>query len=187
MHNTVEKLLLIATAIVVVSASAATPSSAQGYPFSQRGSVSQTVAFTDISIEYGRPTARGRKLFGELVPWDSVWHPGADQATRISIKRDIVLEKQPVRKGTYTIWLIPREHTPWTFILSRATNIPHKPYPGAAMDALRVDVMPDQASHIETLTYFFPAVLKDETTLRLQWGETGVPIHIKAPYRPNVK
>jgi len=54
---------------------------AQGYPFSQRGTVSQMVAFTNISIEYGRPVARGRALFGALVPWDSVWHPGADSAT----------------------------------------------------------------------------------------------------------
>jgi Protein of unknown function (DUF2911) len=65
------------------------PSHAQGFPFSQRGSVSQTVAFTDITITYGRPVARGRELFGQLVPWDSVWHPGADSATRIASRYNL--------------------------------------------------------------------------------------------------
>ena len=64
----------------------------QGYPFSQRGSVTQTVAFTTISIEYGRPVARGRALFGQLVPWDSVWHPGADSATRVTFDHDVLIE-----------------------------------------------------------------------------------------------
>ncbi|QJR35819.1 DUF2911 domain-containing protein [Gemmatimonas groenlandica] len=160
------------------------PLSAQGYPPSQRGSVSQRVAFTDISIAYGRPTARGRALFGALVPWDSIWHPGADLATQITVSRDITLEGTPVAKGTYTVWLIPRATGAWTFILNRKKNIQHTPYPGAAYDALRLEVMPDQASSVESLTYQFPMVLRDEATLRLQWGTTGVAMKIKAPYRP---
>ena len=157
---------------------------AQGYPPSQRGTVSQRVAFTNVSIEYGRPTARGRALFGALVPWDTIWHPGADLATRISISRDISLDGMPVAKGSYTAWLIPRAMGAWTFILNRKTNIQHTPYPGAAFDVLRIDVVPDQATAVETLTYQFPMVLRDEATLRLQWGTTGISMKIKAPYKP---
>jgi len=118
---------------------------AQGYPFSQRGTVSQMVAFTNISIEYGRPVARGRALFGALVPWDSVWHPGADSATRIRFSRDVVIEGHPLRAGEYSLWLIPREHAPWTVIFSRAAHVFHKPYPGDGRDVLRVDVTPERA------------------------------------------
>ena len=157
---------------------------AQGYPFSQRGATEQRVAFTDIHIEYGRPTARGRALFGALVPWDSIWHPGADLATQISISQDITLEGRPVAKGRYTIWLVPRATGAWTFILNRTTNIQHTPYPGADSDVLRIDVTPDQASQLETLTYLFPAVLRDEATVRMQWGTTGISLRIKAAYRP---
>ena len=157
---------------------------AQGYPFSQRGTVSQMVAFTNISIEYGRPVARGRALFGALVPWDSVWHPGADSATRIRFSRDVVIEGHPLRAGEYSLWLIPREHAPWTVIFSRAAHVFHKPYPGAGRDVLRVDVTPERASHVDSFTIYFPSVLRDEATLRLHWGETAVPIRIKAPFRP---
>jgi hypothetical protein len=162
----------------------ASPLLAQGYPFSQRGTITQMVAFTEISIDYGRPTARGRALFGALVPWDSVWHPGADQATQIAVSRDITLEGKPVARGVYTAWLIPHAQRAWTFILNRKTNIQHKPYPGAESDALRVEVVPDENSHVETLTWLFPMVLKDDATLRLQWGTTGITLHIKAAYRP---
>jgi Protein of unknown function (DUF2911) len=160
------------------------PARSQGFPFSQRGSVTQMVAFTRISATYGRPVARGRVLFGALVPWDSVWHPGADSATRVTFSRDVLIEGKPMRAGEYSLWLIPREVGPWTVILSRAANVFHKPYPGANFDALRVDVTPEQASHMESLAIYSPVVLRDETVLRLHWGTTAVPLRIKAPFRP---
>ncbi|MEQ1693770.1 MAG: DUF2911 domain-containing protein [Gemmatimonas sp.] len=169
--------------LVLVATATALPCQAQMYPFSQRGKISQTVAFTEITIEYGRPTARGRVLFGALVPWDSVWHPGADNATQIAFSRDVVLEGQAVKAGTYTTWLIPRASRPWTFILSRAVGVSHTPYPGRAQDALRIDVAADSASHLETLTYHFPVVLREDATLRLQWGATGISLRIKAAAR----
>ena len=159
---------------------------AQGYPASQRARVDQTVAFTDISVVYGRPVARGRTLFGDsaLVKWNVIWHPGADSATRITFSRDVKLEGRDVKAGEYTVWLIPRANAPWTFILNRAAHVFHIPYPGVGSDALRVDVMPERGSHMETLAFYFPVVLRDDAVMRIHWGETMVPVRIKAPYRP---
>jgi Protein of unknown function (DUF2911) len=170
--------------LITLVCAATTPMQAQGYPFSQRGTVTQRIAFTDISVEYGRPTARGRALFGALVPWDSIWHPGADSATTITISRDILLEGRAVAAGKYTVWLIPRPVGMWTFVLNRTTGIQHTPYPGAASDLLRIDVTPEQLSHLETLTYLFPAVLRDEASLRIHWGTTAVTVRVKAAFRP---
>ena len=131
------------------------------------------------------PRGPRRALFGALVPWDSVWHPGADSATRITFSRDILIEGKPLRAGEYTLWLIPHERTPWTVIFSRAAHVFHKPYPGANLDVLRVNVTPEQASPMESFAIYFPMVLRDEAVLRLHWGTTAVPIRIKAPFRPN--
>ena len=95
-----------------------------------------------------------------------------------------MLDGQPVAKGRYTAWLIPRAQGPWTFILNRKTNVQHVPYPGSEFEALRLDVAPDSASHLETLTWMFPMVLRDEAQLRLQWGTWGISMRLKAPYRP---
>jgi hypothetical protein len=157
----------------------------QGYPFSQRGSVTQMVAFTEISVVYGRPVARGRTLFGALVPWDSVWHPGADSATRITFSKDVLIEGKPLRAGEYTLWLIPHATGPWTVIFSKAAHVFHKPYPGARFDVLRVDVTPEQVSQMESFAIYFPMVLRDEAIMRLHWGTTAVPLRIKAPWTPS--
>jgi DUF2911 family protein len=157
----------------------------QGYPPSQRGSVTQMVAFTEISVVYGRPVARGRALFGALVPWDTIWHPGADSATRITLSHDVLLEGKPLKAGEYTLWLIPRESTPWTLIVSRAAHVFHKPYPGQQFEVMRVDVTPEQVSPVESLTIYFPKVLRDEAVMRVHWGTTAVPIHIKAAWTAN--
>lgn len=167
--------------VLGVSGSAAR---SQGYPASQRGTVTQMVAFTEISVSYGRPVARGRELFGVLVPWDKVWHPGADSATRIRFSHDVLIESNRLPAGEYSLWLIPRERGRWTVILSRAAHVFHIPYPGSRSDALRIDVTPEQASNMESFTIYFPTVLRDDAVMRLHWGTTAVPIRISAPFAP---
>ncbi|MCC6785837.1 MAG: DUF2911 domain-containing protein [Planctomycetes bacterium] len=161
------------------------PLRSQGYPFSQRGSVTQMVAFTEFRVEYGRPVARGRALFGALVPWDAVWHPGADSASVLQVNEDVLLDGKPLRAGDYSLWLLPRAQGSWTLILSREARVFHTPYPGAEHDALRLEVMPQAASHMESLAIYFSQVLRDEAELRLHWGSTYVAVHVKAAHRPD--
>jgi hypothetical protein len=158
---------------------------AQGYPFSQRASVVQNVAFTEIAVSYGRPVARGRALFGALVPWDSVWHPGADSATRITFSREVLLEGKRLPAGSYSLWLVPRATGPWTLIFNRASRVFHKPYPGERTDVLRLDIAPEQGAHMETLAIYFPVVLREEAVLRIHWGTTQLPVRLQAPWKPD--
>ena len=169
------RILFSATAVIFA---------AQGVPFSQHGFVTQRVSYTNISVDYNRPVARGRTLFGALVKWDSVWHPGADSASRISFDKDVVVEGRPIAAGEYSIWLIPRERGDWTFILSSAARVFHQPYPGANSDALRVNVTPERGAHMEVLAYYFPVVARDSTVMRMHWGETIVPVRIKVSRDP---
>lgn len=176
------KMAYVSVAAILIVAVNGSPAESQAYPVSQRGSVTQNVALTEISVAYGRPSARGRELFGALVPWDAIWHPGADSATRVRFNRDVLLEGKPLPAGEYSLWLIPRQTAPWTVILSRAAHVFHLPYPGANRDALRVDVSPEQTSHMESLAIYFPMVMRDSAVMRLHWGTTALPIRIKAPY-----
>ena len=176
-----------AAAALAVLLSASPRLAAQGISFSQHGSVSQRVGFTDISIEYNRPVARGRTLFGEhgVVKWGEVWHPGADSATTVTLSGDVLVEGHALPAGTYTLWTIPRAAPEaWTIIFSRASHVFHFPYPGAEQDALRVEATPETGSHMDALAYYFPVVAADSTILRLHWGETVVPIHIRTTREP---
>lgn len=150
---------------------------AQTVPLSQHATVSQRVGLLDISISYNRPVARGRTLFGGLVKWRRVWHPGADSATTIGFSRDVSIEGKSLAAGQYTLWAIP-DTASWTVIFSHATHVFHIPYPGESHDALRVTVTPVQGTYMEVLVYYFPVVGPDSAVLNLHWGTTVVPVRI---------
>jgi len=145
---------------------------------SQRGTVSQKIANTDITIEYGRPVARGREIFGSLVPYGRIWHPGANDATSMTITRDIEVNGKSLKKGAYSLWTIPGADK-WTFIFSTVADTFHTNYPGEHRDALRLEVKPETGAHLETLTYDFPLVDGKDAVMRLHWGTVIVPLSIK--------
>jgi hypothetical protein len=147
---------------------------------SQAAAVSQRIATTEITITYSRPVARGRELFGKLVPFDQVWNPGADQATAIALSGDVHVNDRPLPRGKYSLWAIPRS-TAWTMIFNKAADVYHTPYPGEAQDALRLEVQPERGPHIETLMFYFPIVEGKDAVLRLHWGEVMIPLSIRVP------
>jgi Protein of unknown function (DUF2911) len=149
-------------------------------PRSQHGLVTQRVASTEISVSYNRPVARGRELFGGVVPWGRRWHPGADSATTISFSKDVTIDGQALKAGRYTLWIVPEESKPWTVIFNLGTGVWHTSYPGDSLDALRLDVKAESGAPMETLAYYFPMVDADSAELRLHWGTVVVPLKIKA-------
>ena len=72
--------------------------------------VEYTMGETELSVFYNRPYKKGRKIFGELVPYDEVWRTGANEPTTFITTKDITLENQPLPKGEYTVWTIPGEN-----------------------------------------------------------------------------
>lgn len=148
---------------------------------SQGARLEQRVGPVRVTVEYRRPVARGRQLFGGIVPYGKEWNPGADAASTIRFSGDVLVEGQPVPGGSYSIWAIPDPER-WTFILSRSANVFHEPYP-AGNDALRVSLTPETGPHMETLGFYFPMVDADSAILHLHWGETVVPLRVRAAGR----
>lgn len=146
---------------------------------SQPAEVRQRMGSTEIAVVYNRPSARGRDLFGGLVPYDSVWNPGADEATRIELSEDVLVEGVPLEAGKYSIWAIPRPDR-WTIIFNRAHDVFHIPYPGEEGDALRLDIRPRAAPHMETMAFTFPVVAVDSAELDLHWGEVLIPLRLRS-------
>ena len=149
-------------------------------PRSQHGSVTQRVGTADIAISYNRPVARGRELFGTLVRWGRIWHPGADSVSTISFSKDVLIDGHALAAGRYSLWTIrDAPPKPWTVIFNRGLGGWHTNYPGQAQDALRLTVTAETGTHMETLTYYFPVVDADSAVLKLQWGTVVVPMKIK--------
>lgn len=156
---------------------------------SERGSVSQTVDGTTITIEYSRPVARGRdSVFGKVVHWGEVWTPGANWATTFDVDRDVRLADQAVARGRYSMWIVPRAEGDWTLFLSTRHRVFHTQRPDPNDAAVTVALTPQTAPHTEVLTWSFPLVSADGTTVQLQWGPVLVAARITvAPSRATVR
>ena len=83
-----------------------------------------TVDGAVLSIEYGRPSMRGRTIFGGLVPYDRVWCPGADACTKLTNDHDLRFGTFTLRAGAYTLWMRPSE-TKWTLTFNSQANAFH--------------------------------------------------------------
>lgn len=145
---------------------------------SEAGTVSQTLDGTTIEMAYSRPSARGRDLFGALVPWDVVWTPGANWATTFETNRDVRLNGVEVPAGAYSVWMIPHDGPTWTLTLNREPRLFHFQKPDSADDQIHVAVRPREVAHTEMLTWSFPTVSGDAGVLQLRWGSTAVPVEV---------
>ncbi len=132
-----------------------------------------------MKIEYYRPVARGRELFGKLVRWGTTWTPGANWATTFEVDKDISINGNFLPKGKYAIWMIPRESEDWTVIFHRKARAFHVERPKQSDDEqLRFTAKPEQGAHMETLMWYFPVVGPDGATLRMHWGTTQLPMQV---------
>ena len=86
-------------------------------------SVRVDVAGAHIAVDYGRPAMRGRKIFGDIVPWNTVWRTGGNFATRFTTSADLVMGGTTILKGAYTLWTLPAS-TGWKLIPNKQTKAP---------------------------------------------------------------
>ena len=169
---------VLAAVAVALALGCNRPATAQGARRSQLGTVSQVVAGTQIEIVYRRPVARGRALFGALVPWGDMWSPSSDSAARFTISTAVEVNGARLPAGSYGLWAIP-DSSSWTIVFSSVPAVHHMRYP-QGRDVLRVSAAPEQGDHVETLMFAFPMVDADSALLQLRWGTTVVPLRIRS-------
>lgn len=142
-------------------------------PLSPRDSVFCLIDTNMISVNYGRPSMRGRKIMGDLVPWNQVWRTGANEATHLKTNYDMTLGGVPLPRGTYTLWTLPSP-TGWKFIINKQTGQWGTKY-DERQDYSRFDAVVEQLeTPVETLTVAFDATGKTNGRLKIMWEKTLV-------------
>ncbi len=151
-------------------------SQTEDYPFpsrSPKGEISQVVGNTLIQIEYERPSARGREIFGELVPWGEVWRTGAGYATKISFDKNVKIGGQEVEAGQYSIFTIPG-HESWMLILNSDTELYGSYDYDASKDVLRYPMKKLNSKRFyETLTIDVD-IIPDNALVYISWADVQV-------------
>ncbi len=145
---------------------------------SQHALVSQRIGITDITINYHRPLANGRQIWGKLAPYGEVWRAGANENTTITFTDPVTIEGQALDKGTYGLHMIPGE-SQWTVIFSKnASDWGSFSYKQEA-DALRVTVKPQSTDTHDALAYDFDDVKADSTVVTMRWDKVAVPFKVQ--------
>jgi hypothetical protein len=144
---------------------------------SPRKTATATIGGKAVTVDYGAPSVRGRKVMGELVPMGDVWRLGANKATHLTAEGDIMLGKLAVPAGTYTLFALPTA-SGWKLIVNKKTGQWGVPYKAEyeATELGRVDMKVEKtAALVEQL-----AISLDGGLLKVEWENTRATVALKA-------
>lgn len=160
---------------------------------SLKAGVMQTLGVdTEITIVYSRPGVKGRKIWGELVPYGMApgnrysknqpypWRAGANENTTIEFSKDVLIEGKPLPAGKYSIHMIPSEKD-WTVIFNKNNSGWGSFAYSEAEDALRVTVTPVEAPFQEWMRFGFDDLAGTSAVAFLHWENLKVPFKIELP------
>jgi hypothetical protein len=145
------------------------------------GKVEQRIGLVDVSVEYSRPSKKGRVIFGDLVPYDTPWRTGANAATKITFSDDVMFGGAEVKKGTYALITKPGEKT-WSLMLYPHNNNSWSSYLESDVQPVTVTtesiMMPNEIS-VETFMMGFDNLSSNSGMMYMLWDKTFVPVDIK--------
>jgi hypothetical protein len=140
--------------------------------------VKQYVGVTEITIDYSSPGVKGRKIWGELVPFGEVWRTGANEATTITFSDIVKVNGNELSAGTYGLHTIPGENE-WEFIFSKDTKIDGSSNFNKDNEVLRIKTKPEEHHFMERMTFLFTDVTDISVSVNLLWDKLKVSFNIE--------
>ena len=145
---------------------------------SPKGTITQWVGNTYVTIEYERPAARGRKIFGGLVPFGRIWRTGAGYSTKIGFDQPVKVGNEDIPAGKYSIFTIPGKES-WIVILNADTTLYGTYGYNSEKDIVRFMVRPEKTSRFhESLTIDLD-IIPNDGRIYISWENTQVSFDIK--------
>ena len=131
--------------------------------------IKQNFALSSIELSYSRPGVKGRKIFGDLVPYGKVWRTGANSATTITLGEDVMIGGKKVTAGKYGLLSIPGE-TEWTFIITKQLDVTNPSAYKQDQDVVRVTSKPETLPFsIETMMINIDNIKNNSCSIGLVW------------------
>jgi len=149
---------------------------------SQRATVSQTVGLTTLGLTYDRPGVKGREIWGQLVPYDSVWRAGANENTVLEVSSPVRVGGKELPAGRYGLHMIPRAED-WTIILSNQADAWGSFSYDQKEDAVRFTAVPVEAPMQESLAYTLDDPGTGSVTVTMRWEKLALPFPVEVDYK----
>ena len=142
---------------------------------SPRDSVKAVFAGKTVTVSYGRPSARGRKIVGGVVPYNQIWRTGANEATTLSTEVELVLGGTTIPRGTYSLYTVPSKSS-WRLVVNKEVGQSGLVY-HQHLDLARVKLQKaGLKDHVERFTISIERVSQNSGLLRLAWEKTALSI-----------
>ena len=152
---------------------------------SPAATVMQRVGLADVTVSYSRPSMKGRKIFGDLLPFDKIWRTGANSPTKITFSDTVSVEGTKLAPGDYALYTIPGA-SEWTVIIGKNIKAQAQDYKDD-QQAARFKVKPQTlCAPVETFTIDFTDVTLGAANIQLSWETTGVKFKISNDYDAKV-
>jgi Protein of unknown function (DUF2911) len=149
--------------------------------------VKQDFAIGTIELTYSRPTAKGRKIFGDLVPYNKLWRTGANAATKIVFSDAVEIGGKKLDSGTYVLYTIPGADS-WEVIINKGLKNWGIDGYKETEDVVRFNVSPwKMKNNLESFTMEFSDVKPETVSLDIKWEKTAVSIPIVANFKDKVR
>ena len=139
---------------------------------SPKSELTQIVGFTEMKIEFSRPSMRGRKIMGNLVNYGDIWRTGANSNTKITISDDVVFGENILPAGSYSILTRPGKKMWEVFFYTEDWSLP-KPWDSEKI-ALKLDIPVKNANQIETFSIWIGDISTDSASLNLAWENSRI-------------
>ncbi|HVP68386.1 MAG TPA: DUF2911 domain-containing protein [Anaeromyxobacteraceae bacterium] len=165
----------LAAALAASSASAQEAPKLQLPRPSPAAVLKQTVGLTDITIAYSSPAVRGRRIWGDVVPYDELWRAGANECTKVTFGTPVSFSGKSVPPGSYCLFLLPTR-TAWTLVLNKDTSLWGTSGYKSENDVLRVAARTSAVPQRERLAYEILDFGDDGGTLALEWDTLRVSV-----------
>jgi len=149
---------------------------------SPKSTLTQVVGLTNVEIVYSRPSAKGRDVFNNLVPYGKLWRTGANENTTISFSEDVVIDGKTLAKGKYALYTTPKADN-WEIIFYKSTENWGNPENwDEAKVALKTNVKPELLNrNVESFTIGINNLDNNFAHLELSWEKTIVAIKFEVP------
>jgi len=149
---------------------------------SPKASVTQTVGLTEVAIDYSRPSAKGRTIFGDLVTFGKLWRTGANQNSIVTFSDDVVIDGKTLKKGKYAIFTTPKADSWDVFFYTDTQNWGNPENWDESKVALKTSVKPETLNrNVETFTIAINNLDNNFAYLEISWEKTIVAVKFEVP------
>lgn len=146
---------------------------------SPKSKIEQRIGLTDFTMDYSRPSVKGREIWGSLVPYDKIWRTGANENSLFTCSTPVKVNGETLPAGTYAYLILPYAKGEWIVVMNTKTDMWGTDGYDEKNNAIRVSVKPLEGRKLETMTFSFDNISDDKGELTFEWAGKKVVLNLE--------